>query len=207
MELDEALRRRHMVRSFADRPVDPALLDSIFAGARRAPSAGNTRAASWLVLRRRADVARYWAAATTEDWRTTSARWPGLSRAPVVALALTEPGAYLARYAEPDKRQAGLGPEPDGGGEAAWPVPYWFADAAFSTMAVLLGVTAAGLGACFLGNFRQEREVLQSFGVESRWRLFGTVVVGHPDEHDHRSASLDRPAVPEANQVRFDRWS
>ncbi len=207
MELDEALRRRRMVRSFADRPVDAALLRSIFAGALGAPSAGNTRGASWLILRTSDDIERYWTVATTPEWRGRARRWPGLARAPVVALALTEPGAYVARYGEPDKRGAGLGPGPEGGDEGAWPVPYWFTDAAFATMAVLLGVTAAGLGACFLGNFRAERAVLETFGVEDRWRLFGTVVLGHPDGLDHRSASLDRPTVPDAERLRLDRWS
>jgi nitroreductase len=207
MELDEALRRRRMVRSFAERPVDPALLGSIFSGALGAPSAGNTQGASWLVLRTRPDVERYWAAATTAEWRGRAQRWPGLARAPVVALALTEPAAYVTRYGEADKEGAGLGPAPLGGDVAAWPVPYWFTDAAFGTMAVLLKVTAAGLGACFLGNFRAERAVLAAFGVEDRWRLFGTVVLGYPDGLDHRSSSLDRPPVPAAERIRYDRWT
>lgn len=37
----EALHRRRSVRAFADRPVDPALLRTIFAAAQRAPSGGN----------------------------------------------------------------------------------------------------------------------------------------------------------------------
>ena len=42
------------------------------------------------------------------------------------------------------------------GQEVEWVVPYWYVDAAFATMTLLLGATEAGIGAAFLGNFRGE---------------------------------------------------
>lgn len=189
-----------MVRSFADRPVDPDLVDGLLDQALRAPSAGNTRGTAWLVLAGPDQTATYWAHATTGDWRARSPRWPGLSRAPVVALSLASPPAYLARYGEADKAGSGLDEA-----EGAWPVPYWFGDAAFATMTLLLGATGAGLGACFLGNFRGEAALLEALGVPEGWRLFGTVLLGHPDGHDHRSGSLDRP-VPAGGRVHRGRW-
>ena len=223
-----------MVRSFRADPVAPDLVDRLLADALRAPTAGNTRGVEWLVLQGPAETGAYWAATTTAAWRATSRRWPGLSRAPVVALALTSPAAYVERYGEPDKASTGLGPVPAGpggddagqgedpaGGErrgggpgeappgraqAAWPVPYWFGDAAFSAMTLLLGATAAGLGACFLGNFRGEGELLRVLGVPDGWRLFGTVLLGLPDGGDHRSASLDRRGGPRSASVHHGRW-
>ena len=75
----------------------------------------------------------------------------GLRRAPVVLLAYASPDAYVARYAEPTRP-----PRASGSGAERWPVPYWFGDAAFGVMAVLLGAVDAGLGACILGAFRGE---------------------------------------------------
>ena len=205
-----------MVRSFRADPVDPGVVARLLDDALRAPTAGNTRGVDWLVLQGPEETSAYWAATTTPSWRETSRRWPGLSRAPVVALALTSPAAYLRRYGEPDKASSGLGPPAAGGGgpdghgahgEAAWPVPYWFGDAAFSTMTLLLGATGAGLGACFLGNFRGEGELLGALGVPEGWRLFGTVLIGHPDGGDHRSASLDREAGPRSASVHRGRWT
>lgn len=189
-----------MVRSFADRPVARDVLDRLLAGALRAPSAGNTKGSAWILLEGPEQTARYWGAVTTPDWRARSDRWPGLSRAPVVAVSLTSPRAYVERYREPDKDGA------LGTGEDAWPVPYWWADAAFGVMTVLLGAAAEGLGACFLGNFRGERALLGELGVPDGWRLFGAVLLGRPDAGDHPSRSLARRGPGEGDRLHRGGW-
>lgn len=212
MDFDEAVKRRRMVRSFADRPLGPGVADRLVRATLRAPSAGNTKGTAWVVLEGKDETAKYWLAATTSDWRARARRWPGLSRAPVVAVSLASPDVYLARYAERDKASSGLGLRaPDGTEDAAtgstgtrWPVPYWFADAAFCVHTLLLGATAEGLGACFLGNFRGEDAVLRALEVPAGWRLFGAVVLGYPDGDDHRSTSLTRPSP--ATRVHHGRW-
>jgi len=202
VEVTEAIRRRHMVRSFSDRPVDGAILETLVELARRGPSAGNTAGTAWVVLRD-AETDRYWSRATTEDWRRGSRRWPGLSHAPVVALSLCSPEAYLDRYGEDDKRSSGLGRD---GGLEAWPVPYWFGDAAFATMLLLLAATDAGLATAFLGAFRGEADLLSHLRVPAGWRLFGAVLIGHPAGHDRPSDSLarDRAGSP---RVHWGAWS
>lgn len=207
MEFTEVVRRRRMVRSFSTRAVDDAVLGRILDDSLRAPSAGNTAGVRWLVLQGDRQTAGYWEAISTPEWRATSPRWPGLSRAPVVALSLTSPDQYVRRYSEADKHGAELGsPGTGGGGEAAWPVPYWFGDAAMATMLLLLGAEEAGLAACFLGSFRGEKELLGTLGVPAQWRLFGTVLMGHPDGRDHRSPSLNRPTPPRPSRIHRGRW-
>ena len=188
------LRRRSMTRSFADQVIDPALLSKLLEGAMSAPSAGNSRGVQAVVLTGEAR-SRYWDAATDEDWRERSRRFAGMSRAGAVVLVLCNPEVYTARYAEEDKASSGLGDE------AAWPVPYWFGDAAFATMALLLGAEAAGLGAAFLGTFRHEDAVLEAIGRHRPGRLFGTVLLGHPDGQDLPSASLTRAVPSKAERV------
>ncbi|MGH9044800.1 MAG: nitroreductase family protein, partial [Acidimicrobiales bacterium] len=156
MNLRETIEKRRMVRSFSSEPLDPKQLENLLRTSLRAPSAGNTRGVAWLTLLG-AQTAMYWEHATTKDWRSNATRFPGLARAPVIALCLCSPKLYLRRYGEPDKLRSGLGT-----GEEAWPVPYWFGDAAFVTMQLLLGVAEAGLGASFLGNFRNEARLLRS---------------------------------------------
>ncbi len=207
MEVTEAIRRRHMVRSFAADPIDPAVLDRLLEASLRGPSAGNTRGVAWVVLQG-AETATYWNQATTAAWRSRAPRYPGLSRAPVIALSVCSPAAYIERYSESDKVASGLGSvESAGGGEEAWPVPYWYGDAAFSTMLLLLGATAAGLGAAFLGNFRGEEPLLDSLGVPPVWRLFGAVLLGYPDGNDHPSASLARTRDANRPPVHMGRWN
>jgi nitroreductase len=196
-----------MVRSFASAPIASELVDRLLGDAVRAPTAGNARGVAWLVLEG-AQTADYWQLTTTPAWRATSRRWPGLAPAPVVALCLTSPAVYVQRYSEPDKASSGLGAPPSGGtGTAAWPVPYWFGDAAFATMTLLLGAVDVGLGACFLGNFRGETDLLHRFGVPGGWRLFGSVLLGHPAPGDHRSASLDRATPSRWRAVHRGCWA
>ncbi len=206
MELDAAIRRRRMVRSFSETPVPDELLARLLAVTARAPAAGNTNGVAWIVLSGPEQTSLYWQHTTTDAWRRRSRRWPGLSRAPVIALSLCSPPAYVLRYSEPDKASSGLGvTENGGGGEAAWSVPYWFGDAAFATMLVLLTVVDAGLSACFLGNFRGERQLLEALSVPRSWRLFGAVLIGHPGGDDPRSASLDRLG-PRTATIHWGRW-
>jgi nitroreductase len=205
MDVHDAVHARRMVRSFSPRPVPRDILDQLLADALRAPSAGNTRGTALVVLEGSDETWRYWSAATTEQWRTSSRRWPGLSRAPVVVLSLASSAAYVERYAEPDKRRSsedlGLGRS-----DRSWPVPYWFADAAFGVMTLLLSATSLGLGACFLGNFRREDEVLRAVDAPSEWRLFGSVVLGYPDGGDHTSGSLRRRLPDEQMRLHYGRW-
>ncbi len=202
MELHEVLRRRAMCRSFSAQPVDPALLDRILEGALSAPTAGNTRGTSWVVLEGGDQTSTYWDSATDEAWRDRNAEWAeGLMRAPIVLLAYSSPEAYVERYAEPDKVDLELGAGPE-----RWPVPYWHGDAAFGVMAVLLGAVDAGLGACVLGAFRGTEDLGARLCVPSEWQLFCAVPLGHPDGQGHRSRSLQRPTPPQSERLHRGAW-
>ena len=202
MELQEALRRRAMCRSFASDPIDRALVDQILSGALSSPTAGNTKGTAWVVLEGAMQTAAYWEATTDEGWRTRNPGWSdGLARAPVVLLAYTSPEAYVARYAEADKADPLLGADADD-----WPVPYWYGDAAFGVMTVLLGAVDAGLGACVVGAFRGEVALAHRLGVPDEWKLFGAVLLGKPDGRDHTSRSLNQRRPSKTDRIRRGRW-
>jgi len=191
-----------MCRSFSPEPVDQAVLEGILAAALRSPTAGNTGGTAWVVLNGPDQTPAYWEATTDSRWRAANPEWArGLMRAPVVLLSYASAGAYLARYSEPDKARSALGSS-----EAAWPVPYWFGDAAFGVMAVLLCAVEAGLGACVLGNFRGEHALAGALGVPEEWRLFCAVVLGRPAGGDRKSRSLDRPTTPITDRVHRGGW-
>ena len=143
-----------MARSFRGDPVDPLDLEHLCAHALRAPTAGNAAGVRMTVVPTE-HVAQYFAVATDAHWRTSSARYPGLSRAGAVVLVTSRPQDYLERYAEADKSPSGLS------SKDVWTVPYWHTDAAMATMALLLLLEERRLGAVFWGNFRHEAEVLQ----------------------------------------------
>ncbi|MEZ5142038.1 MAG: nitroreductase family protein [Acidimicrobiales bacterium] len=185
MELAEVLRRRRMVRSFAARPVDDEVLDELLEAARRSPSAGNSQGLDLVVLRGH-ETARYWDV-TLPGARRAAFGWPGLLRAPVLVVVVTDPAAYVARYAEADKASTGLG-----SGADRWPVPYWFVDAGAAIENLLLAAADAGLGACLFGPFGHEEAVRQALGIPGGRRLVATIAVGHADGGDERGRSAGR---------------
>ena len=199
MELTEAVARRRMTRNFTGRPLDRAVVDDLLAAALRAPSAGNTQGRDFVVLEGPEETSQYWRATTDEAWRAASRRFQGLSRAPVVVLVLSDPEAYAARYREPDKARTG-------GIEVEWVVPYWFVDASFATMTLLLAAADRGVGAAFLGNFRGEERLRSSLGVPAGLRWLGAVLLGESAEPDPPSSSASRPRRTVAESVHRGRW-
>jgi len=194
-----------MVRSFSARPVDPAVLDAIVTASTAAPTAGNSGGWDAVVLEGPGQTGAFWEATTTEDWRARSRRWPGLCAAPVVVALFSDPAAYVDRYREPDKADKAAGDDL-GDGPEAWPVPYWFVDAGFAVMTLLLGAVEHGLGACFLGNFRGEAALGAALGIPAGHRYVGAVLIGEPGGDDPPSSSLARARRPRSAMVHRGRW-
>lgn len=195
--LSETVRARHMVRAFEATPVDDGVLGDLFDLARRAPSAGNTQPWDVVVLTG-PETERYWS--TTLGNSRASFRWQGLLLAPVLVLPYVRPEAYVERYAETDKRDTGLGDGTD-----AWPVPYWWIDGGALVQNLLLATTAAGLGACFFGQFDHEDAVRAAFSVPDDRRSLGTVAIGHPAP-DEPGRSAGRPRTPLDHVVHRGSW-
>ena len=177
------------------------MVDRILGDALRAPTAGNTRGTAWVALEGPAQTSVYWEATTDAAVATAQPRWEGLRRAPVVLLAYASAAPTWSVTASRTRRRRAWARVP-----SAWPVPYWTGDAAFGVMTVLLGAVDAGLGACILGNFRGEAALARRLGVPEGWRLFCAVALGRPDDHDHRSPSLDRPGPTPAERIHRAAW-
>ena len=169
-----------MTRAYTAEPVPSETVDRILDLARRGPSAGKTESLHFLVLEG-ADVARYWDT-TLPPARRDGFPWPQLLEAPVLIIPWVEPGAYVRRYAEPDKASTGLG-----AGETAWSVPYWWVDGGAAAMTVLLAAEDEGLGALLFGLFEHEDAVREAFGVPDGFRAIGAISLGH--------RAPDRPSI------------
>jgi nitroreductase len=171
MEFQDVVRRRRMVRNYADRAVDPSQVERMLANAVRAPSAGFSQGWAFLVLDTPADVRRYWEATADElapdDWLT------GMMRAPVIVIPCSSKAAYLRRYAESDKGWT----DQD---EARWPMPFWHMDAAMASLLILQTAVDEGLGACFFGiPPDRDRAVRTTFGIPDDHDPVGVITVGH----------------------------
>ena len=119
----------------------------------------------------------------------------------MVVVPVAVPGAYVARYGEPDKAASGLGRGAD-----AWPVPFWLVDTAFATMTLLLAATDAGLGALFYGLFGREAVVREAYGIPADHRPVGAVALGWPGADARPGRSAGRGRRPLAEVVHRGRW-
>jgi len=197
MEFQDVVRRRRMVRRYADRPVDPAVVDRMLDNAVRAPSAGFTQGWSFLVLDRPADVGRFWSSTAPPG---PPSRWlAGMRTAPVVIVPLCSKAAYLDRYAEPDKR---------GAGEQRWPVPYWYVDTGMASLLILQTAVDEGLGACFFGIPGDRVPALrEEFGIPEEQRPVGAVTVGHrAADTGAQGSPARRPRRPTEEVVHRGAW-
>ncbi len=178
-----------MVRAFQPDPVEPAALTRILDAASRAPSAGFTQGLDLVVLEGSAQTSRYWDLTLPDPDARARFRWQGLLVAPVLVIPVVDPGAYAARYGEPDKAATDLGTV------EAWGVPYWWVDGGAAVENVLLAAVAEGLGALLFGLFDHERAVLDELGVPEGWRAIGTIALGRPapDEPGRSSGRARRP--------------
>jgi nitroreductase len=200
MELDKVVRRRRMVRNYdPDRPVPAEVVDRLLDYAIHAPSAGFSQGWAFLVLEDDADRARFWAASTPEDAGVPGTWLTGMRRAPLIIVPHSNKGAYLDRYAAPDKGWTDRD-------EARWPVPYWHIDAGFASLLMLLGAVDAGLGACFFGIPPQSLATYRAaFGVPAEYVPIGAVTIGYPAA-DRRSPSLRRGRRGVDEVVHRGRW-
>ena len=198
MELAAALTARRSCRDFQADPIPADVVATVLASARQGPTAGNTWALDLVLVDRPNE---YWDVTLPAGTARETFRWPGLLSAPVLVIAVVDPNAYAARYAEPDKRASGLGET-----AAAWPVPYWWVDAGAAVMAMLLAATDAGLASLFFGQFGHEPDVRDAFGIPSDRRCVGTVALGLPATTERQSRSVARGRPSPHEFIHQGRW-
>jgi len=197
VEFQDVVRKRKMVRSFEDRPIDPAIVERLLANAQRAPSAGFSQGWAFLVLEGD-DARRYWDALWPEP-RRSEFGWPDMFRAPLLIVCLSNKSQYLQRYALPDKGWTDMD-------EKRWPVPYWDIDVGMAALLILQTAVDAGLGAVFFGIFDQAG-FRKAFGIPDEYTAVGTVAIGHKASSDRPSPSLKIVGrKPAADVIHRGQW-
>jgi nitroreductase len=181
MEFQDVIRKRKMVRSFEDRPVDHAIVERMLANAQKAPSAGFSQGWGFLVLEGKEQAARYWDAMMPADVRGQWG-WPDMFNAPLIIVCLSNKMQYLRRYAMADKGWTDMD-------EKRWPVPYWDIDTGMAALNILLTAVDAGLGGVFFG-VRDQPKLRATFGIPDELTAIGTIAIGHPKAKDRPSPSL-----------------
>ena len=196
MEFQETVLKRRMVRNFADKPVDPEVVNRIVELTRHAPSAGFTQGQSFIVVTE-PEIKKAVADTCGEEGYVRAGFAPFISKAPVLLIPCTSEAAYHRRYRQPDKLR------PDGT-EIEWPVPYWFMDIGCAVMIALLAAVDEGLVAAYAGS--QDLKALRSvLNIPEEVTPVGVIPVGYRAP-DKPSPSLKRGRKPDAEYVHYEGW-
>jgi len=200
MDFADVVRKRRMVRSYTDRPVDPGAVQRALEHAIHAPSAGFSQGWAFLLLDTADDVRRFWQV-TAPDQGEPDAWMDGMRPAPVLVVPLSCKAAYLDRYAEPDKGRTDRD-------ESWWPAPYWDIDTGMAALLVLLTAVDEGLGACFFGVPTDRIDAFKhEFGIPADHHPIGAITLGHPAPVDRVGGSArTRPRLSTDQVVHRGRW-
>jgi nitroreductase len=188
-----------MTRSFTAEPIDEAVIERMVDLATRAPSAGKSQ--GWHLIVLSGDEARRFWDISFPPERREGFLFPGLFEAPVLAIPLADPDAYVNRYAEPDKAHTGLGASAD-----AWPTPYWTVDASMSVMTLLLAAEDEGLGALFFGIFSNEDAIRSELRIPDAMQILGVIALGWPAPETRAGLSASRPRRRPADVIHRGGW-
>jgi len=198
MEFAEVVRRRRMVRHFADEPVDRAVLERIALTSQRAPSAGFSQGQR-LVIVTEPELRRGVAAILGEEDGVEAGfdRW--ISECAALFIPCVSEAIYHDRYREADKVD-------EAGSEIDWPVPYWWMDVGCTVMLILLAAVDEGLAAGFAGADADGYVALRALlGIPADFAPVGVIPVGRPLP-DKRSPSLKRGWRPREDFARWEHW-
>ena len=196
MEFREIVLKRRMVRNFADRPVDPAIIERVLELARHAPSAGFTQGQSFVVVTR-PELKKAIAETCEEDEYIKRGFAPFLSQAPVLLIPCTSEAAYHRRYQEADKVN-------EDGTEIVWPVPYWFMDIGCAVMIALLAAIDEGLVTAFAGS--KDLDALRTLlNMPAEVTPVGVIALGYRAP-DIPSPSLKRGRKPDEEYIHYEGW-
>ena len=196
MEFRDVVLKRRMVRNFAEKSVDPGLIQRILDLTRHAPSAGFTQGQSFIVVtdpEKKREVAR----TCEEDEYVKRGFDPFISRAPVLLVPCTSEAAYHRRYREADKVN-------EDGTEIHWPVPYWFMDIGCAVMIALLAAVDEGLVSAFAGS--TDLDALRALlDIPAEVTPVGVIALGYRAP-DIPSPSLKRGRKADTEYIHRERW-
>jgi nitroreductase len=176
MDVLEAIRTRRSVRSFAPRPILPAVLERMRQALRAAPSACNFQPWHFIFVMEAQLRHRLAQCANDQFW---------MADAPVIVVACGLPEqAY--------KHMGGYGNSVD-------------IDVAVAVDHLTLAAVAEGLATCWVGAFEEER-VKHLLAVPASAKVVALIPLGYPSAADLNTPLEDARRKPAAAVFSTDRW-
>jgi nitroreductase len=152
MDIFEAIEGRRSIRSFLDKPVPKELVMRILKAGQLAPSAGNCQARQFILVDDSEVKRKLFEAAWNQEF---------ILQAPISIVVCADEQRSSSRYGE---RGRSL---------------YCILDAAASVENMLLAIHGLGLGACWVGAYRDE-EVKEALGLPEHLKPIAIIPIGYP---------------------------
>jgi len=149
--MHEIFKKRHSVRSFQDREVEPEKLEEILEALESAPSAGNLKARELIVVRDEETKKKLAKAALGQDF---------VAQAPIVLVFFAVPWRSAEKYGQ---RGENL---------------YALQDATIAASFAWLQAVALNLSACWVGAFDEE-EVKEILNIKDDWQPICIMPLGY----------------------------
>lgn len=173
-ELDKVIRKRKMIRKYDQtREVPDKIINKLIDNASRAPSAGHTQVQEFVVIKD---------PSIKRKLRLASVNQEQVEEAPVLIVVCSNTIRSVGRYGERGKEF------------------YSIIDGAFASMLILLTATNEGLGASFVGAFKDEK-VSEILGLPEHVRPIGIIALGYSDEKPARLERIQRDRL-----IHYERW-
>jgi nitroreductase len=169
LEFIEAVKKRRSIHFFTNEKVVDEDLEYVLEAARWAPSAGNSQPWRFIVIRNPDNIHKVWES-TTGIYDITPQNF--IKKAPVIIIVCTDTTAYKGKQSD---IKSDL---------------YCIQDSALATMNLLLAVCDRGLGACWVGMFREEK-LRDALKIPAKIKPVAIIPVGHT-----KSQEKSRPRRP-----------
>src|SRR5487761_1131090 len=199
MEFQDVVRKRKMVRDLLPTAIPREVVERIIANAQRGPSSGYTQGFEFLVFDGPEDTSRFWKNVTNPTAK-------GAESAPLIIVPVAHSKAYVKRYLDPDRADVGRKTEED------FPAPYWYIDAAFASMLILLTAVDLGLGAFYFSIGPTNAYIPRfkwAFEIPEEYFPIGAIALGYPLDSTPSSSTslkLQTRRRPRTEMMHFGKW-
>jgi len=186
LEFFEVVKKRRSIHFFTEEEVSDEDLNYILEAARWAPSAGNSQPWRFIIVRKPESIHKVWESTKGIQFPVSSKRrilvtpQNFIKKAPAIIVVCTDPTAYKGRQASINSNL------------------YCIQDSAIATMNLLLAACDRGLGACWVGMFKEEK-LREALNVPPHMKPVAIIPVGHT-----KSKEKPRPRRPLKELVHYE---
>ena len=188
MEFDELVKKRRSIHYFTDDDVSDDDLLHVLEAARWAPSAGNNQPWRFVIARKPETIEKIWETTTGIEVPISSKRTIKVTpqnfmkEAPVVVVVCTDTHAYKGKQ------------------NNIFSDRFCIQDSAIATMNLLLAVANRGLGACWIGMYREEA-LSKVINLPPSIRPVAIIPIGHT-----QSKEQPRPRKPLKELIHYESY-